>query len=176
MTNWIEEATNRFKAPKPPAWFLKALWDQDAMLVILPSRVRQAYVLARRRDKTYANAPMMVAAHNDLLRKTRGGDGDLLATHNLLMVDYIVGNIHGTWSPAIIADLKSRDTWAAGGGDKHADKLDEADRKAAEKRRTDLSSDMEHRARDAWRSLQARTGQRNQHANEGHKKPAVRVG
>lgn len=174
MTNWIPDE-NRYKAPKPPTWFLKALWDQDAMLVILPSRVRKAYVLARRRDKTYINAPMMVAAHNDLLRKTRGGDGDLLATHNLLMVDYISGNIHGNWSPAIIADLKSRDTWAAGGGDKFADTLDEQDRADAAKKRKDLTDNMEHRARDAWRSLQARTGQRNKHANDSHKKAAVRV-
>lgn len=174
MNNWLPDV-NRYKAPKPPAWFLKALWDQDAMLVILPSRVRKAYVLARRRDKTYINAPMMVAAHNDLLRKTRGSDGDLLATHNLLMVDYINGNIHGTWSPAIIADLKSRDTWAAGGGYAFADKLDAQDAKDREKKARDLADSMEHRARDAYRSLQARTGQRNKHANDSHKKTAVRV-
>lgn len=104
---------------------------------------------------------MLTAAHNDLLRRTRGSDGDMLATHNLLYVDVISGTIGGTWSPAIIQDLKDRDTWAAGGGDKYADKLEAVEKKAEEKTKANWLSDIEHLGGDSWRSLQARTGQRS---------------
>lgn len=167
--NWIPDR-NRFSAPKPPEWFLKALWDQDAQLVILPSRIGRKYILARRRQKSSA-VPVLVKAHNKLMIDTRGSDGDMLASYNLLGVDTIKGNIHGTWSPAILQELRERDMWP-GGADKFIDKLEEGERKVEATKRANFQSDMEHRAGDAWRSLQARTGQRNQHSNAGHKKSA----
>lgn len=168
--NWIED-TNRFSLPKPPAWFLKALWDQDAELVILPSRLRKVYLVGRRRRSTL-RVPLVAKAHDALLKKTRGSDGDLLAAHNLLPVDIIKGKIGGSWSPMILQELRERDTWAAGGAEKFADKLDAQDKAREQAIRKATTDDIEYRAKDAWRSYQARTGQRNQHANAFHKKAA----
>jgi len=169
--NWIADNS---RAPGPPAWFLKAMWDMDAELVILPSRVRRAYVVARRRMKS-ATVPMLVKSDNELQRKTRGTDADMLQEHNLIFIDWITGNLHGNWSLNILADLKDRDTWAAGGGEKYVDKLEAQEQKVAADRRTAMIDDLGHRAADAWRSLQARTGKRNQHSNAFHKKSRAKV-
>ncbi len=98
------------------------------------------------------------------MKDTRGSDGDLLAAHGLLPVDSILprrgATIHGTWSPDIIQGLRERDITAAGGATAYADRLDAADYEFAAKQRHTLTSDLEHRAADGYRSLQARTGQR----------------
>lgn len=162
MTNWIADA-NRFVLPKPPAWFLTALWSFDPLLVILPSRIKPVYVLARRRNLTL-RVPLMRKAQDQLLRDTIGSDGDMLAGQSLLPVDTIVPRAQtsafGTWSMDIIGSLRERDIVAAGGADQYADRLDAADEKLRTDQRVVLTSDMEHRAGDAFRSLQARTGQR----------------
>lgn len=163
MTNWVPDQ-NRCKLPKPPAWFLKAMWDQDAGLVLFPSRVRHAYILGRRREHSL-RVPMLVKAHNKLMAQTRGSDGDMLAANNCQYVDVIKGNVYGgSWNPIMLQELKDRDTWAQGGAKKYADKLDAADAKVESETKRKWDADMEVRARDSWRSYQARTGQRNHHA------------
>lgn len=166
--NWQPDV-NRFKLPKPPSWFLKMMWDQDAALVILPSRTREnVYIVARRRELSL-RVPYLVTPSKDLMAKSRHSDGDMLAAQQLVMVDVIKGNAHsGNWSPLMLAQLKERDMWDAGGADAYIDKLEAKEQAAAAANRKTLLSDIDHRSRDAWRSLQARTGQRNQHANGGH--------
>jgi len=166
--NWIADE-NPHKLRKPPMWFLKMLFDRDAALVILPSRTGRKYLLARRREFSM-RVPMLVKAHNTLMKQTRGSDGDMLANHNLQGVDSIVGHVHGTWSPTIIADLKARDMWSAGGADQYIANLENQEQQQEQAKRKSLLNDIDHRARDAWRSLQARTGQRNQHSNQHHRK------
>lgn len=162
MPNFLS-SSNPFNLPPPPAWWLMALRDFDAALVVFPSVMRRVYILGRRRG--YSNvqrlAPL-VKLNNDLLKLTAGSDGEVMAAHNLVYVDQIIG--WGIWTNAIFNILRERDTWAAGGAEKYADKLDaqeDAERLARHAARND---DFEHRANDAWRSLQARTGQRNHHA------------
>ena len=47
-SNWIADNKN---APAPPAYFLQAIYDYDAMLVVMPSRDNPgAYVIARRKQ------------------------------------------------------------------------------------------------------------------------------
>lgn len=156
--NWIPD-TNRFKLPEPPQWFLKMMWDQDPGLVIIPSRVKpNTYLLGRRRALTN-RVPMMKKMHNDLLRQTRGSDGDALAENNLVFVDTISGTFGGAWNPALIQALKDRDLWRIG-GEKYADNLDQHDQDVRDKRRRVRADDMAHRTNDAYRSYQARSGQR----------------
>jgi hypothetical protein len=169
MMNWVPD---NMRFPKPPDWFLKQLWDLDDALVVLPSRSRRAYILARRRNLSN-RVPLLVKADYQLQKRTRGNDADMLAEHNLVMVDVIQGtNMHGTWSPTIFADLRARDIWRNGGAEKINQQLLESE--AAERQRTRRKwlDDLDHRSRDAWRSYQARTGQRSKHANDSHKKAA----
>jgi hypothetical protein len=141
------------------------MWDQDAALVLLPSRTRRAYLLARRRQRSLP-ATQILKRHDDLLHRTRGGDNDLLAGHDLVLVDYIVGKLHGHWSMAILEHLRRRDTWTLG-ADRYTDMLEAREQSATAQRRASMIDDFDHRAGDAWRSYQARTGQRNQRASRG---------
>jgi hypothetical protein len=156
--------TNSFSLPTPPAWWLTQLHDLDADLVVFPSRLRMAYVLARRRSASLS-MPAMVKLDNDLLRSTAGGDGDFMASHNLVFVLFI-NNPFGSWGDGVIAELRSRDITAQGGAEKFIEKLEDAEMALAAKKRANMVEDIGYRAQDAWRSLQARLGARNKHAND----------
>jgi hypothetical protein len=166
--NWIPD-TNRYNLPKPPSWFLKALWDMDAALVLLPSRKRQnVYIIARRRELSL-RVPFLAKPTKDQLEKSRGSDSDMLAARQLVFVDVIRGNPHsGVWNPAMLHELKQRDMWGDGGVESFIAKIEEKEAAEQAAQRKTLLDNIDHRARDAWRSLQARTGQRNQHANSRH--------
>lgn len=172
MVNWLQD-TNPYLLPMPPSWWLQLLHDQDAALVVFPSRLGPRYILARRRSATLG-MPALVKVDNELLKMTAGGDGDVLASNNLVAVDTIV-NTSGNWTTAIFAQLRARDIWAAGGGDAYTDRLDAADAAKVAATRAHFIDDIDQRAKDSYRSLQARTGQRNQRAGPGSAK-IVHVG
>lgn len=172
MTNWLPD-TNPYYLPKPPAWWLQLLHDQDSALVVFPSRLGARYILARRRSASLG-MPALVKVDADLLRITAHGDGDVLANHNLVAVDSII-NTNGNWTTAIFAQLRARDIWDAGGGDAYTDRIELAEGQLAAKKRADMLDDIDQRAIDSYHSLQARTGQRNQRAGSGAAK-IVHVG
>ena len=173
--NWQPDI-NRYRLPKPPSWFLKAMWDLDAALVLLPSRKRQnVYVIARRRELSL-RVPYLVKISADQLQQSRGSDSDMLAERQLVFVDVIRGNPYsGIWNPAMLHELKERDMWGDGGVDAFIAKIEEKELAEVAARRKTMIDDIDHRARDAYRSLQARTGQRNQRAGSGSA-TIVRVG
>lgn len=163
MVNWIPD---NVRFPKPPTWFLSRLWEFDSALVVLPSRSRRAYILARRRNLSN-RVPLLVKADNELQKRTRGNDADMLAKHNLVFVDVIKGqNMHGTWSPLIFQDLKDRDIPTQGGAAAYNQKLLIQEKDVKDKKRANWIDDLNHRSKDAYRSLQARTGQRNKRASD----------
>lgn len=172
MRNWIPD-TNKFMLPAPPAWWLTRLQDFDADLVVFPSRLRRSYILARRRSQTLRR-PELVKLDGELLKQTAAGDGQVLAQHDLVFVDQIVG--WGNFTTGIFNQLRARDTWRVGGGENYADILDAKDADLTARKRRTFLDDIEHRAGDAWRSYQARTGARNQHANDrGGRASGVRI-
>lgn len=149
------------KMPVPPAYFSQRIYDFDAMLVLLPSRVRPGtYVIARRKqfgpgitekaiDATYANPDTKMCVLNNCVP---------------VCLMFATG---ATWDPEpIIAKLAARDIWAHGGADKVADMLEaqEAANEAANK--TSIREDLYSRSGDAWRSYQSRTGQSSHKFND----------
>lgn len=181
-SNWIADR-NRYGLPEPPAFVLTAFHNQDAALVLVPSNQQRKYLLARRRT--------LSRDMSAIVRKTRDGaaatlkqlprfaesDSAMLERLDLVLVDSIThvhGNVaNGSWMrslPGLLAELRARDTWATGGADKLTDRLEAAERATEDRDRATLHDNIEHRARDAWRSLQARTGQRNQRASSGRAK------
>lgn len=141
----------------PPSYWLQRLYDFDAMLVVFPSFQRPyTYVLARRRQYT--------AGMTDKALESTISNKDTLycMQHGLVPVSTIFRT--GTnWSiDNIIASLKKRDIWENGGGEAFADKMDAADAAKKKQIKDDIRDDMWNRSGDAWRSYQARTGQRNQ--------------
>lgn len=172
MTNWLPD-TNPYLLPAPPTWWLQLLHDQDAALVVFPSRLGPRYILARRRSASLT-MPELVKVDADLLRITAHGDGDVLAVNSLVAVDAII-NTSGNWTTAIFSQLRARDIWAAGGGDAYVDHIEAGETAVAAGKRARMLDDIDQRARDSYRSLQARTGQRNQRAGSGAAK-IVHVG
>jgi hypothetical protein len=179
-SNWVADV-NRFNLPKPPAWFLKILWDQDAALVVLPSRQGRKYLVGRRRERSRIVAGITQAVLNEKVHQhVPYSDSAMLESYRLVKVDAITsitGNAAtGSWmtsSPEILKDLRDRDMWSAGGADAYIAKIEGEEAALVAEKRAKLLDDIDHRARDAWRSLQARTGQRNHHA--GNHKSAVKV-
>lgn len=157
LNNYLR-TENPFKLAAPPAWWLQRLFDQDADLVVFPSRLRMAYILARRRHFSNAMAEMD-RLDKDTLRKTAGLDGDVLANHNLIYVRHLIGETVRRHS--IFQWLKDNDTKALGGGDKVGTMLENAEADILKQRRLVMLDDIEYRAQDAWRSYQARTGRRS---------------
>ncbi len=143
------------KMAVPPAYVLQRFYDFDNMLVLFPSRhIPYAYVIARRRQ---LSAGMMDKAIEDTIDQP---DTKMVMAYGCVPVT-ILYQIGTTWNiDPVIAKLQARDIWAAGGAEKAAAKMDEADarREAAIKKAN--KTDMYERAGDAWRSYQARTGQR----------------
>ncbi len=173
---WIPD-TNRFGLPKPPAWFLKALANFDDQLVIIPGRKERCYYLARRKHMSagLGDVAMFDNTHPDT---------NMFVVHGVLPIaplvfkdEAIVFTQKGVAD--LIAELKRRDNWAVSGGrDGDPAKIYEAleyeENREAAKRRSNLWDDFHHRGRDAYRSLKARTGQRNKRASDGWltRKPA----
>lgn len=147
---------NPFSLMPPPAWWLRQLQDFDHALVVFPSCLRACYILARRRE--FGLGHPLEKVDRDLLRVTAHGDGDVMADHNLVFVDHLMS--HGGWSTHIFAELRRRDIWAAGGAEKFNDQLLAREHQADGIERKRLIDDIDYRAKDAWRSYQARTGQR----------------
>lgn len=155
----INYINDNSKTAVPPEFWLQRLYDFDNQLVVAPSRhVPYAYVLARRRRLT---AGLSDKALESTITQP---DTKLCMQHGLVPVSLIYKTGTNWDIDGIIRSLKSRDVWAAGGGEAYADKADEADEQARQKVRKDIRDDMWSRAGDAWRSYQARTGQRNRHA------------
>ena len=148
---------NPFKLAPPPAWWLTMLHDYDAQLVVFPSRLRMAYLLARRRHFSNAIAELNTLDKN-LLRQSAGMDGDILAQHNLIYVRHLIGDT--VRRPAIFQWLRDHDATANGGGEKVAQRIDDLELDLEAQRRKAMIDDIDHRARDAYRSYQARTGRR----------------
>lgn len=144
------------KMAVPPAYFLQRIYDYDDMLVLFPSyTVPFAYVLARRRQRS---AGLTDKAVESVLTNP---DTKAAMQHGLIPVSlmYRTGE---SWNPdPVIRSLKSRDIWTNGGADKVADTLDSADEAKQTKLKKDIRDDMYNHSGDAWRSYQARTGQRN---------------
>lgn len=158
MANYLQ-TSNPFCLPRPPAWWLRALADFDQALVVFPSVIQRIYILGRRRGFTNRAAVQpLVTLNNNLVRMTAGLDGDVLATHNLVYVDKIIG--WGVWTNAIFNQLRARDTWRVGGGAAYADLVEQQEAQERLKRHATRSADWDHRMNDFYRSWQARTGQR----------------
>jgi hypothetical protein len=159
-SNWMPDR-NRFNLPKPPAWFLKSMWDMDPMLVIAPSRQSAKYLIMRRRERSQVFATVIETTPKKH-RRVEQLDADLFESSKCVAVDTIIGNVmSGSWSPAILARLKARDMWGDGGADAYIAKIEQDEEANRQKQRRDLLDNIDHRSRDAYRSYKARTGQRS---------------
>ena len=149
--NYIPDNT---LAEVPPAYFLQRIWDQDAMLVVIPSKkVPGAYVIARRKQYGVGLTEAAIDAQIDQ------PDTKMCIMNGCVPV-CLMYKTGASWdADPIIRSLQARDLWAHGGADKVADML-EADEEAAKaKTAKDIRDDLYARSGDGWRAYQSRTKQ-----------------
>jgi hypothetical protein len=168
--NWIEDK-NRWSIVKPPEWALLALWNFDDQLVLLPSRKKKQYLLARRR---HLSAGLGDVAMLD----NKHPDTNMCYVHGLVPIAPLTFRKgKAVWTQQSVTnfldELRSRDTWAYSDGDpdKHSrvsDAIEEFEKLQEEKAHRTLWENFYHMGRDAWRSMAARTKRRNKRASDYH--------
>ena len=143
------------KMAEPPEFVLQRLYDFDNMLVLMPSRlVPYAYVLGRRRQ---LSAGLSDKAVEDTIDQA---DTRMCLAYGVVPVSLIYKTGPNWTIDRVIESLRRRDLWAAGGAEKAADMLDEQDAAREKRIKQENRDNMWNRSGDAWRSYQARTGQR----------------
>ena len=139
----------------PPAWFLQAIHDYDAELVLFPSRYKPyAYVIARR-----SRLGRQGLTQNAIVETITQPDTIMVMQHGCVPICLMYK--HGPqWKvEGVLASLRARDLWRQGGADKVADALEQEEDRTVEDRRQAKREELWHLSGDAWRSYQARTGQ-----------------
>ena len=175
--NWIADS-NTWNLPVPPAWFLQRLWDFDAQLVLVPSRQKvkgesPAYLLCRRRLNSagLGDVAMLDNKHPDT---------NMCYMHHMVPIAPLrfkkgLGTTFTTQGcEALLTELKARDTWALSGGpngdpDAVWKEVEYQEQLQERRDRANLRDRFYHMARDAYRSLKARTGQRNKTAFDANR-------
>jgi hypothetical protein len=173
---------NPFNLERPPLWWQQGLFAFDHDLRILPSRRRPVHWLGR--VQRFSRGLTGAAIVDDQ------ADTAMLVQHELINVTWIAST--DGWSEGfltyVVGELIERDTWRIeghpltdadvrramfDGGTKYGRMLDERD--AAERRKIDreVRDDVYHATGDAWRSLQARTGERVLNAGMPPQAPAM---
>jgi len=159
---------NPFQLVPPPLWWQQGLYAWDMDLRILPGRKKPVWWLARvQRLSRGLTGAAIVDDQNDTA---------MFVHHGLIPVTWIAST--DGWSEGflqyIVGELMARDTWAVDGpmteerlkaamfegGSRYGQQLDERDDDERAKINRDVRDDVYHATGDAWRSLQARTGER----------------
>jgi hypothetical protein len=180
VTTYLRDR-NLFQLAPPPAWWLRRLADFDGDLVVIPSRERPLFWLARR--IRFAR-PFTGRSFTGL---TVAPDSQMFATHHLVNVVTIASL---TWSEQALLELlgwlKRHDTWAheggpldpdavrtaaINGGSRFTKAIEDAEREAARREARTQRETIYHATGDAWRSLTARRGSRL--LNAGIPRPPV---
>jgi|SRR5882672_4308369 len=160
---------NPFNLEAPPLWWQQGLWAFDNDIRILPGRKKPVFHLARL--KKYSKGLTGAAIVDDQ------NDTAMFVRYDLVPVTWIAST--EGWSEGflqyIVGELIERDTWAIEGqpltedlmrkamfegGSKYGKALDQRDADERAKIDRDVREDVYHATGEAWRSLQARTGER----------------
>lgn len=141
MRNYIVDV-NRFKLAGPPVWWLRALWDFDNSLVVVPSRQTCVYRLAQRRKLQLPDHIVNDALFNE-------SDTQMLASYGLVPVTSIIATAN--WSnPFLFEELRQRAPWRLGGAEKVNQMLDEQDQRDEIDRQARTDEHLTSLGKDAW--------------------------
>jgi hypothetical protein len=172
--NYIPDV-NRFKLAGPPEWWLRALYDFDSSLVVVPSRQNAVYRLAQRRPLRLAEK-----VTNDVLFKE--SDTRMLATYSLVPVTTIIATAN--WSNPLMFDMLRRMAPHRNGGAEATEakilaqeKQEAIDKAAAQDEMLDYVS------KDAWNFYLMKLGVRTRMYSpktkppprEGNQAPSIRI-
>lgn len=144
---WIGDE-NPFGLSAPPRWWQDLVSDYDSQLRVIPSQKEIAYRLCRLvRREARLGLSSIVHEHPDTRLMIRLG-----------LVP--VATLSGAWRPGIVAELRGRDLWAAGGADAAVETMEAAEAQKSQQTERSASDEFDARAADAFRSMQYAKGER----------------
>lgn len=151
MNNYIPDE-NKFKLAGPPSWWLRALWDFDPSLVVVPSRQGFYYRLAQRRKPNLTDSVIKEALFNE-------SDTKMLARYGLVPVTTVLATAN--WSnPYLFEELRRRAPWRLGGADKVNDLQDQYDKQDELDRQAKTDEHLSYLGKDAWKYYLKKIGLR----------------
>lgn len=157
MASNILRCSNPFQMVRPPKWWLEEMKRFDSDLVIFPSQTRMVFVLARRAKHSAGETLHTVSGI------TQNPDTILMNRNKLVRVCEILPGV--LWDMRVFQRLANHDIRRQGGPKAVADKLDRMDEKKRETIQRDQDSEVEARARDAYKLYGYKNGSRISLAN-----------
>lgn len=166
MGNYIETA-NPFSLARPPAWFLKALYAYDPLLVIFASVSDPVYRMARRTSTGRAQLNKVLKSYPD---------SEIYFRHKLFAWKSVepmgIGKQGMTWQKLLL-EIPEYDQQRFGSADAVADHIDARDLETERAVDQGIQSDLDARNHDAYILASALAGSRTRAARPGRKRQAV---
>jgi hypothetical protein len=144
LGNW-DASSNPFQMVPPPPAFLQWLKEYDKELLVMPGMTEPVYRLARR-------------SHNAAKLRTLARDSETRRMIRVRAVPVTSLARNANWE-AVKLWIRKADMWAAGGPEKFAKMLEDADAAAQAKQEAAASDEGYQRAISGWYGWKFRTGQ-----------------
>lgn len=172
---------NPFHLAGPPNYWLKALYDFDTSLVVMPSKQSFIYRVCMRRKPSFS-----VNVVNDIMKED--ADSRMMAAHNLVPVTTLLATTNWSNFPLHMEELRRRTPHRMGGAEAYIKKLEQQEWEDELKQRQDFDNNvLAPLTKDAWNLYQKKIGVRShmyipktgntpRPDTVRHKAPAVKVG
>jgi hypothetical protein len=142
LPNYIVDA-NPFKLAGPPDYWLQALWDFDASLVVMPSKMGFFYRIGQRRNPRH-DMKMV-----DDMRK-EDADARMMAAHLLVPVTTLLSTANWSQFPIHMEAMRQRMPSRMGGHEEFNKRLDAQEAEDELKKQIAQDEMLTSISKDAW--------------------------
>lgn len=142
LPNYIPD-TNPFRLAGPPDHWLRALWDFDSSLVVIPSRQGFYYRVCQRRPPSYS-----LRLVNEILKED--ADSRMIASYNLIPVTTLLATANWMQAPMHMEMLRQRAPWRMGGAEVVNQRLEAQDQQDEFDRQAQTDEHLTYLGKDAW--------------------------
>lgn len=136
-------AENPFSLGGPPAYWLKALYEFDPSLVVMPSRLGFFYRVCQRRRPNFTTKLVNDIVKDDL-------DARMLAARNLVPVTTLLATANWGNYPLHFEELRRRSPHMMGGAAKVIQDVEAADRQQELDKALQTDESLTSLSKDAW--------------------------
>lgn len=135
--------SNPFNLAGPPTYWLKALWEFDSSLVVMPSKLGFFYRVCQRRKPTHA-----IQIVNDIIKEDL--DGRMLAARNLVPVTTLVATTNWGNYAFHMEELRRRNPHRMGGAAKVINQVEAADQQTEIDKAAQNDEMLTSISKDGW--------------------------
>lgn len=143
LPNYIVDS-NPFNLAGPPDYWLRALWEFDNSLVVMPSKQNFCYRVCQRRPPSHATQVV-----NEILKED--ADARMMAAANVIPVTTLLSTANWAEFPKHMEALRQRAPWRLGGAEQVIQKLEQSEWLEEQNRRQQFEENvLNPLAKDAW--------------------------